>query len=53
MSEDIKAQGILDLFKLADKDLIDKVLKIAKSIEVENLEDGITKVSIYLSNKNQ
>ncbi len=51
MSNDIQAQGLLDLFKFADKDLIDKVLKIAKAIEVENLEGGITKVSIYLSNK--
>jgi len=51
MSEEIKAQGLLDLIGLADKELIEKVLKIAKAIEVENLEDGVTKISIYLSNK--
>jgi len=51
MSEEIKAQGLLDLLQLADKELIEKVLKIAKAIEVENLEDGVTKISIYLSNK--
>lgn len=53
MSEEIKAQGLLDLFKFADKDLIDKVLKIAKAIEVEDLEDGVTRISIYLSNKHE
>jgi hypothetical protein len=54
MSEnDVKAQGMFDLFKFADKELIDKVLKIAKAIEVENLEDGVTRVSIYLSNKDK
>lgn len=51
MSDDIQIQGLFDLFKLADKELIDKVLKIAKAIEVENLEGGVTKISIYLSNK--
>lgn len=51
MSDEIQAQGLLDLIKFADKELIDKVLKIAKAIEVENLEGGVTKVSIYLSNK--
>lgn len=53
MSEDVQAQGMFDLFKFADKELIDKVLKIAKAIEVENLEDGVTRVSIYLSNKDK
>lgn len=48
MTEEIKAQGIFDLFKLADKELIDKVLKIAKMIEVETLEDGTIKISVYL-----
>jgi hypothetical protein len=53
MSDEIQAQGMLDLFKFADKELIDKVLKIAKAIEVETLEDGVTRVSIYLSNKDK
>lgn len=53
MSDDIKAQGLLDLIKFADEELIDKILKISKSIEVKNLDNGITKISIYLSNKNE
>ncbi len=49
--DDIKAQGLFDLVKFADKELIDKVLKIAKAVEIEDLEDGVTRISIYLSNK--
>jgi|APSaa5957512535_1039671.scaffolds.fasta_scaffold200741_2 hypothetical protein len=47
----VESQGFFDLFKLADKELIDKVLKVAKTVEVEELEDGTTKVSVYLSNR--
>lgn len=45
MSEEITvtAQGILDIFKLADKDLIDKVMSLSKVIKIEK-EEGITRV---------
>jgi len=51
MSEEIKAQGFLDLLKFSDKDLVDKIVKILKTIEVEESEEGVTRISIYLKNK--
>ena len=42
----LQAQGIYDAFRLLDKDLIDKVLAIAKIIKVEKLDGGITRISI-------
>lgn len=52
MSEnEIQAQGIYDAFRLLDKELIDKVLAIAKVIRVEKLEGGITRISIDVVEK--
>lgn len=51
MSEEniqLQAQGVMDLFKLADKDLIDKILAISKTIRVEQIDGGITRISIDL-----
>jgi len=50
MSEEItvSTQGILDFLRLADKDLIDKILSISKTIKVEKLEGGVTRISIEL-----
>ena len=44
--EQLQAQGLLDVFKLADKDLIDKVLALAKCFKIEHPEPGITRVII-------
>lgn len=48
---EVEAQGLLDLFKFTDKQLIDKVLKILSTIEVEDVGEGVTRVSVYLTNK--
>ena len=42
----VEAQGIYDAFRLLDKDLIDKVLAIAKVVKVEKLDGGITRISV-------
>ncbi len=44
----VQAQGLLDAFKLADKDLIDKILAVSKLITIQNLEGGVTRISIDL-----
>jgi hypothetical protein len=53
MSENIElqAQGVFDLIKLADKDLIEKILAISKTITVQQLENGITRISIDVVTK--
>lgn len=53
MSEEVtvSTQGILDFLRLADKELIDKVLSISKTIKVEKLEGGVTRISIELVNQ--
>lgn len=45
MSEEVTvtAQGIMDVLKLADKELIDKVLALSKVVKIEK-EKGITRV---------
>jgi hypothetical protein len=54
MSENVElqAQGMFDLIKLADKELIEKILAISKTITVQQLENGVTRISIDLVNKN-
>lgn len=48
----LQAQGALDAFKLFDKDLIDKVLAISKTLKIEQLEDGkVTRITIDLVNQ--
>lgn len=44
--ETVEAQGLYDAFRLLDKDLIDKVLAIAKAIKVEQLEGGVLRISV-------
>jgi hypothetical protein len=51
MSETLQALGIFDAMKLLDKELVDKVLAIAKVIRVEKLENGVTRISIDLVEK--
>ena len=49
MSEEnveLKAQGLFDVFKLADRDLIEKVLAVAKAGNVQHLEGGIVRISV-------
>lgn len=47
----VTAQGIFDAFKLLDKDLIEKVLLIAKAINIQELDNGLTRISIDVSIK--
>lgn len=47
----VEAQGIYDAFRLLDKDLIDKVLAIAKLFKIENLPNGVTRISIDIKNQ--
>jgi hypothetical protein len=46
MADEIQAQGFMDIFKLADKDLIDKILAISKCVKIEHPEEGVTRVII-------
>ena len=45
----IETQGIFDIFKLLNKENIEKINKILNSIKVEDLENGSTKISVELS----
>ena len=38
--QELKAQGLFDAFRLLDKDLVNKVLAIARTIKIEEIEDG-------------
>ena len=42
----LQAQGIFDAFKLLDKELIEKVLRISKLVGVSQLENGATRITI-------
>lgn len=44
----VQAQGIFDAFRLFDKELIDKILRISKTIHVQTLENGVTRIMIDL-----
>jgi len=48
----LQAQGVFDAFRLLDKDLVDKVLAIARTIKIEEI-DGGTATRITLELKNQ
>ena len=47
----LQAQGVFDLMRLADKDLISKLLAVVKTVNIQELEDGITRISIDLVRK--
>ena len=48
----IQAQGIVDAFRLLDKDLVNKILAISKTLKIEELNDGkITRITIDLVNQ--
>lgn len=47
-NEELKAQGLFDAFQLLDKDLIEKIMKISKTIHVQTLDDGTIRVSVDL-----
>lgn len=50
-NQDLKAQGFMDAFRLLDRDLVDKVLAISKTLKIEELENGkITRITIELVN---
>lgn len=47
----LQAQGLIDAFKLFDKDLIEKALAISKTLKIEQLDDGkVTRITIDLVN---
>jgi hypothetical protein len=46
MTEEIQAQGFMDIFKLADKDLIDKILALSKCVKIEHPSEGVTRIII-------
>jgi hypothetical protein len=48
---EVQAQGIFDAFKLLDKELIEKVLSIAKAINVQKLDGDLVRISIDVSIK--
>jgi hypothetical protein len=47
----VSAQGVMDLLKLADRDFIDKVIALARTIKVEKPEPHITRITIELINQ--
>jgi len=47
----LQAQGLFDAFRLLDKELVDKVLAIAKTLKIEELDGGITRITIELVNQ--
>lgn len=53
MTEEVTltAQGLMDVFKLADKDLIDKILAVSKCVKIEQPEEGVTRVIIDFKNQ--
>lgn len=51
MSKTVSAQGMMEIFKLLDKELVNKIMDISKTISVEKLEGGITRISIDLVSK--
>lgn len=46
MSEELQAQGLMDVFKLLSKENIEKVDTILKAIAVKNLGEGVVRISI-------
>jgi hypothetical protein len=50
--EKISAQGLMDFFRLADKELIDKILDISRAITVQQIDGGKT-TRIIVDLKNQ
>ena len=42
----LSAQGMLDFFKLVDKEIIDKMIALSKTINVEKIEPNITRITI-------
>ncbi len=51
MTEQVQALSVFDALKLLDKDLIEKVLAIAKTVNVEHLENGLIRISIDVATK--
>ena len=46
MTEDVQAQGFFDVFKLLSKKNIEKINKILNSISIEELENGVTRITL-------
>lgn len=47
----VHALGMFDAFKLLDKELIEKILSISKTITVTHLDNGMVRVSVDLALK--
>lgn len=43
---EMKIQGLMDVFSLLSKENIDKVNTILKAITIEELENGLTRISV-------
>ena len=42
----LQAQGLFDAFKLLDKELIEKVLRISRLIGLEQMPNGATRITV-------
>jgi hypothetical protein len=53
MSEEpkVSAQGLMSLIKLADKEFVNKIIAISKTVKVEKIEPDITRITIDLVNQ--
>lgn len=43
--------GLMGLIKLADKEFIDKIMAISKTVKIEKIEPDITRITIDLVNQ--
>jgi hypothetical protein len=48
---ELKAQSVFDAFGLLNKELIQKVLMIAKAVNIQQLDNGVIRVSVDLAPK--
>ena len=47
--QQVHALGMFDAFKLLDKELIEKILAISKTVTVTHLDNGMIRVSVDLA----
>lgn len=47
----VSIQGFMSLIKLADKEFINKIIAISRTIKVEKIEPNITRITIDLVNQ--
>jgi len=44
----VSAQGLMGLIKLADKEFVNKIIAISKTVKVEKIEPNVTRITIDL-----